>query len=67
MNKLQETVGGAIVNSRDFIEGSSERHPLALEEALHNRVIAALAFAERVGAHPARQRDLTLRDATLGE
>jgi hypothetical protein len=41
LKKLHEETGGAFINSKDFIEGSAERHPLALEEAFHSRVLSA--------------------------
>ena len=42
LKKLHEETGGAFINSKDFIESSAERHPLALEEAFHDRVLSAL-------------------------
>src|SRR5271155_1730244 len=42
LKKLHEETGGAFINSKDFIESSGERHPLALEEAFHDRVLSAL-------------------------
>ena len=42
LKKMHEETGGAFVNSKDFIEGSGERHPLALPETFHDRVAAAL-------------------------
>jgi predicted AAA+ superfamily ATPase len=48
LKKLHGDTGGAFINSKDFIEGSAERHPLALEETLHRCVIAALRKNEVV-------------------
>ena len=42
LKKLHEETGGAFVNSKDFIEGSGGRHPLALPETFHDCVAAAL-------------------------
>jgi hypothetical protein len=41
LKKLHQETGGAFINSKDFIAGSAERHPLALEEAFHSCVLSA--------------------------
>ena len=48
LRKLQEETGGEFVTSKDFIETSSSRHPLSLEETLYSAVITALRKAEIV-------------------
>ena len=42
LRKLHEETGGGYVTSKDFIETSSSRHPLSLEETLYSAVISAL-------------------------
>ena len=43
LRKLHEETGGGFVTSRDYIESSSGRHPLSLEETLYAVVSKALA------------------------
>jgi ATP-dependent 26S proteasome regulatory subunit len=47
LNALHERLGGALLTSREFIEASGERHPLALDETVYAVLLKAL------GAHPA--------------
>lgn len=42
LRKLHEEMGGGFVTCKDFIETSSARHPLSLEETLHSAVIGSL-------------------------
>jgi AAA+ superfamily predicted ATPase len=48
LRKLHEETGGGFISSKDFIEGSAERHPLSLEETLHTCVMSALKQNEVV-------------------
>ena len=48
LRKLHEETGGGFISSKDFIEGSAERHPLSLEETLHSCVMSALRQHEIV-------------------
>src|SRR5215468_5526853 len=43
LRRLHSETGGGFISSKDFLEHSGVRHPLALEEALHGVVAAALA------------------------
>jgi transitional endoplasmic reticulum ATPase len=42
LRKLQEETGGGFVTAKDFVESSTARHPLSLEEALYSAVIGSL-------------------------
>jgi transitional endoplasmic reticulum ATPase len=42
LRKLYEEMGGGFVTCKDFIEISTARHPLSLEETLHSAVIGSL-------------------------
>ena len=42
LRKLHEEMGGGFVTCKDFIETSTARHPLSLEETLHSAVIGSL-------------------------
>src|SRR5215472_15429968 len=42
LRKLHEETGGGFVTGKDFIETSSGRHPLSLEETLYAAVSSAL-------------------------
>ena len=42
LRKLHAEMGGMLVTGKDFIETSSSRHPLSLEETLYSAVIGAL-------------------------
>jgi transitional endoplasmic reticulum ATPase len=42
LRKLHEQLGGGFVTCKDFIETSTTRHPLSLEETLHSAVMASL-------------------------
>ena len=42
LRKLHEQMGGGFVTCKDFIETSTARHPLSLEETLHSAVIGSL-------------------------
>jgi transitional endoplasmic reticulum ATPase len=46
LNHLHQKIGGAFLNVKDFVESSSGKHPLALEETLYNLIMEALK------AHP---------------
>src|SRR5690349_12182505 len=46
LRQLHEKVGGAFLNTKDFVEASADKHPLALEETLYNLIMEALK------AHP---------------
>jgi transitional endoplasmic reticulum ATPase len=46
LRELHQQVGGAFLNMKDFVESSTIKHPLALEETLYNMVLEALK------AHP---------------
>src|SRR5215467_3332045 len=46
LGQLHEKVGGVFLNVKDFVEASSDKHPLALEETLYKLIIEALK------AHP---------------
>lgn len=48
LRKLHEETGGGFVVAKDFIEASSIRDPLSLEEALYNVIAAALSGNEIV-------------------
>jgi AAA+ superfamily predicted ATPase len=48
LRKLHEETGGGFVTGKDFIETSTERHPLSLEETLYSVVTAALKKNEIV-------------------
>lgn len=42
LGRLHHTLGGAFLRIQDFVEATSGRHPLALEDALYNVVFQAL-------------------------
>src|SRR5262245_20366626 len=42
LKELHQQVGGAFFNVRDFVEASTKRHPLALEETLYQLLFEAL-------------------------
>ena len=42
LRKLQAETGGGFVTGKDFIESSTSRHPLSLEEALYAVVIGLI-------------------------
>jgi ATP-dependent 26S proteasome regulatory subunit len=42
LRRLHEEVGGAFLNMKEFVEASSTRHPLALEETLYHLIMDAL-------------------------
>ena len=46
LKQLHERTGGAFLAMKDFVEASSQKHPMALEETLYNLVFEALK------AHP---------------
>jgi len=48
LRKLHEEMGGGFVTCKDFIETSTIRHPLSLEETLHSAVIGSLKANEVV-------------------
>lgn len=48
LRKLQAETGGGFVTGKDFIESSTSRHPLSLEEALYAVVIGSLKQNEIV-------------------
>ena len=48
LRKLHEETGGGFVSAKDFIETSSARHPLSLEETLYAAVTGALRQNEFV-------------------
>src|SRR5262245_14288608 len=46
LRRLHQKVGGAFLNTKDFVESSTDKHPLALEETLYHLIMQALK------AHP---------------
>src|ERR1700751_3922224 len=48
LRKLHEETGGGFVTAKNFIEISTERHPLSLEETLYAAVTTALRDNEFV-------------------
>ena len=48
LRKLHEETGGGFITAKNFIETSSERHPLSLEETLYTAVITSLRGNEIV-------------------
>jgi hypothetical protein len=48
LRRLHEETGGGFVTSKEFLEKSGARHPLSLEEALHEAVASALEIHEFV-------------------
>src|SRR5438094_2969952 len=46
LRELHKQVGGAFLNMKDFVEASTGKHPLALEETLYQLIVDALK------AHP---------------
>jgi transitional endoplasmic reticulum ATPase len=48
LRKLHEETGGGFITAKNFIETSSERHPLSLEETLYTTVITSLRSNEIV-------------------
>ncbi len=48
LRKLHEETGGGFITAKNFIETSSERHPLSLEETLYTTVITSLLSNEIV-------------------
>jgi transitional endoplasmic reticulum ATPase len=48
MREMQERKGGKILGLRDFVEACTDRHPLALEDALYQIVMDAIAEHDTV-------------------
>ena len=48
LRRLHAETGGSFITSKEFLEHSGARHPLALEESLHAAVSAALEVSEFV-------------------
>ena len=48
LRKLHEEMGGGFVTCKDFIEISTTRHPLSLEETLHSAVAGSLKTNDAV-------------------
>ena len=46
LKEVHKQTGGALLGMKDFVDASSQKHPLALEETLYNLVLGALK------AHP---------------
>jgi transitional endoplasmic reticulum ATPase len=42
LREVQRRTGGALLRMKDFVDASSQRHPLALEETLYHLVLEAL-------------------------
>lgn len=42
LKEVHERTGGAFLGMKDFVEASSSKHPMALEETLYNLVLEAL-------------------------
>src|SRR5262245_40907034 len=42
LRELHKKVGGAFLNMKDFVEASTTKHPLALEETLYQLITDAL-------------------------
>ncbi len=42
LRELHKRLGGAFLNMKDFVESSSTKHPLALEETLYQLIVDAL-------------------------
>src|SRR5215212_5859664 len=48
LRELQRTLGGILLDARDFVEATGSRHPLAVEEAFYQLVRGALAKSDVV-------------------
>src|SRR4051812_4356422 len=46
LRELHKQIGGAFLNMRDFVEASTGKHPIALEETLYQLIVDTLK------AHP---------------
>src|SRR5258705_9452610 len=42
LRELHRKTGGAFINMKDFVEASSAKHPMALEETLYQLIMEAL-------------------------
>jgi ATP-dependent 26S proteasome regulatory subunit len=61
LKELHRKVGGAFLNIKDFVEASTDKHPLALEETLYKVIMEALK------AHPVvTVDDIHLLDISAG-